>query len=595
MNSRFIGKAPRYSEAGWRRIRLGLVAVVLGVAASSVIARAAQVQLRQSPKLQRLALQQHSRSIELAPMRGTISDRHGAALAVSAETESLWANPRAFQRSGADIEAVAQKLAAILDVSVGTLRRRLASRRYFVWLQRQLAPQVATRVRKLGLPGLRLTPEARRFYPNGSLAAHVLGFAGIDGVGLEGIEHRFDERLRGRREAVSTLRDRRGRVVFSPHFFDDRLLRGDDLVLTLDKSLQHLAERELGLGVRSFEAKAGSLVAVDPRTGDILALCSAPTYDLNRPGAAPPENRRARAFTDHFEPGSTVKPLVLGAALHRGALSQDEVIDCESGQFAIGGTVIHDTRPHGLLGPAEILAVSSNIGMAKIAARLGAEGVHNALQQAGLGKRTGLPCPGESAGMLRPARQWMELDTASAAFGQGIGVTAIQLAMAFAAVGYDGNLRRPRLIRAWHDADESTVPVQPQVVRRLMRAEEAAELRRMMRAVTEADGSGKLAAIAGYRVAGKTGTAQKARLDGRGYDANRRVASFVGMVPAEAPRIVVVVVVDEPQVARSGGQVAAPIFRRFARSALRHLGVAVQASAGAEPGEQDTAKPEAGR
>ncbi|MGF1469859.1 MAG: peptidoglycan D,D-transpeptidase FtsI family protein, partial [Sandaracinaceae bacterium] len=559
----------------WIRARGGILALLLMLGVVLVARRGWELAVQQGPALRSMAVAQHERQIRLSPRRGTIYDRHGAELAVSVDVESVFANPRQLRHAGVDPDAAAARLGAVLGVDRERIARRLRSDRYFVWVERQVSPIEADAIEALGIPGVQLTNEARRFYPNQELAAHLLGFADIDGVGIEGLELSLEETLRGSVEPVQAVRDRRGRIVFSRQLLDHRAVQGDDVVLTIDKTLQHIAERELALAVRTFEAQAGSLVMMDPRNGEILVMANVPTFNPNEPGRYPASHRRNRAVTDRFEPGSTVKPFTLAAAFALGAVRPDQPIDCERGQMMIGeDDRVRDTHRFGILTPAEILAHSSNIGAAKIGGRVGRRRLYRAFRRFGFGEATGLPLPGETGGILRHYRRWYELDLASVSFGQGMSVTTVQLAAAMSAIANGGRLMEPRLVRRTVDpraevAEETLPRTRRQVIPRAT----ARLIGEMMTAVTGDGGTGEEAAIEGYLVAGKTGTAQKADYVHGGYAPNRYLASFVGFAPALEPRLVIAVVLDEPAIDHYGGTVAAPVFRRVCQAALRHLGV----------------------
>lgn len=558
----------------WIRVRIGLLALLLLCGAGLVVRRAFELQVERGATLRQMAEEQYLQNIRLAPKRGTIYDRHGAELAVSVEVDSIWANPREIRRADQDPVAVAARLGSVLDIDEARIARRLASNRYFVWIERQVTPRQAARVRALGIPGVSMSREARRFYPNRQLAAHVLGFADIDGVGIEGLELAYEERLRGSVNAVPAIRDRRGAVVFSEQLLDDRATQGDDIYLTIDKTIQHIAERELELAVRTFEAHAGSVVVIDPRTGEILAIANYPSFNPNDPGGAPPASRRNRAITDRFEPGSTIKPFTIAGAFAARTIRTDQLIDCEHGAMQVAEYTIHDSHPFDLLTPAQVLAHSSNIGTAKIGATLGREGLFRVLRRFGFGSTTGLPLLGETQGSLRHYRRWYEMDAATIAFGQGVSVTTVQLATAMSALANDGRLMRPVLVSRVSDAEDETVEETLPVVRRqVVPASTAHLVSDMLTAVTGPGGTGEEAAIDGFLVAGKTGTAQKADYIGGGYFEDRWLASFVGFVPAEQPRLVIAVTIDEPIIAHYGGIVAGPVFRRIGEAALRHLGV----------------------
>lgn len=565
------------------RIRIALLGVLMMLGGAAVLHRAYRLQIVQGDELRAEAEAQQLRDVHLSPKRGTIYDRTGTELAVSVDVDSIYASPRTMHREGVDTEAAATRLAAVLNVDRDRIAQRLASDRYFVWIERQVTPEESAAVEALDIPGVSATEEAHRYYPNGSLAAHVLGFSNIDGQGIEGVELALEDRLHGERADVPAVRDRRGRVVFSETLLDDRATQGDDVFLTLDHTIQHVAERELELSIRTFEARAGSVVVMDPQSGEILAMASYPTYDPNHPGTSPADARRFRAITDRFEPGSTVKPFTIAAALAQGVLRAGEQIDCHDGSFEIveGERAIHDTHRHGLLTPAEILAESSNIGAAVIGMRMGRQGLYRAFRRFGFGHTTGIPLHGEVSGLLRHHSEWYERDLATAAFGQGISVTALQLATAMTVIANGGRLMEPILVRRVIDGHGDTVEeTLPHARRQVVPRSTARLVADMLTAVTSEESTGAEAAIPGYLVAGKTGTSQKADEVHGGYRAEsdplaRWTASFVGFVPAESPRLVIAVIIDEPetQISHYGGDVAAPVFRRVGEAALRHLGV----------------------
>ncbi len=558
----------------WVRVRVGILTLLLLTGAGAVARRAWELQIERGDTLREMAEEQYLRNIRLAPKRGTIFDRHGAELAVSVDADSVWANPRELRAADYDARLAAERLATVLPIDRDVIGRRLASDRYFVWIERHVTPAQAAAVRALEIPGVSMSREAKRYYPNRELAAHLLGFANVDGTGIEGLELAFDERLRGSVNAVPAIRDRRGHVVFSEQLLDDRAAQGDDLYLTIDKTIQHVAEREIELAVRTFEARGATIVVMEPRTGEILALASYPTFNPNDPGSAPAGARRNRAITDRFEPGSTVKPFTVAGALAAGTVRSDQLIDCENGAMEVAEYTIHDSHAYDMLTPAQVLAFSSNIGTAKIGDSMGRAGLFRTFRRFGFGSSTGLPLPGETEGSLRHYRRWYEMDAATISFGQGVSVTTVQLAVAMSALANGGQLVRPILVQRVSDAHGDTVEeTLPMVRRRVVPRGTARLVADMLTAVTGPGGTGVEAAIDGYLVAGKTGTAQKADYIGGGYFEDRWLASFVGFVPADDPRLVIAVVVDEPVIAHYGGTVAGPVFRRVGEAALRHLGV----------------------
>lgn len=556
------------------RARIGLLASLLFFGAAAVVQRAYELQVLDAPALRAMAEEQYLKDIHLSPKRGTIYDRNGTELAVSVDVDSVYANPKRLREAGEDLAQVAARLSSLLGVAREPIEKRLARDRHFVWIKRRVSPKEGKAVAALGIPGIELTAESRRFYPNRELAAHVLGFANIDGKGIEGLELELDERLRGASDQVPAIRDRRGRVVFSEQLFDDRAARGDDVVLTIDKSIQHIAERELELTVRTFEAKSGSVVVLDPLSGEILAMANFPSFNPNDPTAEHASHRRNRAVTDRFEPGSTIKPFTVAGALAAGVLGAGQRIDCEDGKLRVAQYTIHDTHKWERLTPTEILAYSSNIGTAKIGMSLGRARLYRTLRDFGFGAPTGVGLPGETGGILRHYKRWYDMDAATIAFGQGMSSTALQLATSTGVLANRGRLMRPTMVKRVEDARGDVVQeALPHVERQVVPPRVASLVADMLTAVTGENGTGAEAALDGHLVAGKTGTAQKADYVRGGYADGKWVSSFVGFAPARKPRLVVAVVVDEPVIAHHGGTVAAPTFRRIMGASLRHLGV----------------------
>jgi cell division protein FtsI (penicillin-binding protein 3) len=559
----------------WFRARIALLGFCVMCVAVLVVIRAFHVQIASGDRLREMAEDQHLRHLRVSPRRGAIYDRHGAELAVSADVDSVYANPRRLKAMEQNPRTVARRIAKVLDVDPERLAKRLAADRFFVWIERRVTPHEATRIRELDIPGVELTTESRRFYPNRHLAAHLVGFTDIDGRGIEGIELAYEERLRGSDRRVEAIRDRRGHVVFADDMEDDRTIQGQSVVLTIDKAIQHIAERELALGVRTFEARGGSVVVMDPSSGEILALANYPPFNPNEPSKHPTAHRRNRAVVDRFEPGSTVKPFTMAAALAAGSVKPNQSINCENGVTRIGGRLLHDAHPYEWLTPTQILAYSSNIGTAKIAQDLGKKGLYRGFRRFGFGEPTGLGVPGETAGILHHYRRWYEIDTAAVSFGQGMSVTNVQLATAMSAIANGGRLMQPMLVRRLSDGHGATIEeIKPRVRRQVVPRRVANLVGQMLTAVTEPGGTAIEAAVDGYLVAGKTGTAQKADYVRGGYAKDKWLASFIGFAPAERPAVVISVVIDEPVIAHYGGTVAGPVFRRIAEVTLRHMGIA---------------------
>lgn len=565
-------------EAPVDRARRGLVArisiltILLFLGAGKVLHRAYDIQVHRPKQYER----HYREEIEIEQKRGNIYDRNGAELAVSVDLDSFYADPVALREHHIDPVTAATALAPVLGLDAAQLLTKLNTNKRFVWLKRRVSPTQSQAVQALGFAGkgIGARKEPRRYYPNLNTAAHLLGFTDEQGHGVEGLERRFETRLRGATDKVSAIVDARGGVLFSAELLDQASARGQDLTLTLDREVQILAERELELGVRAVEARAGSVVVMDPTTGEILALANYPTFNPNDPGAADPSNRRNRAVTDRFEPGSVIKAFTVAGALATGAVSPSQQIDCENGAMQVAEYTIHDSHHYESLTPAEILAYSSNIGTAKIGASMGRAGLFRALRRFGFGARTDVELPAEAEGILRHYKRWYDMDAATISFGQGMSVTSLQLATAMAALANGGRLMKPILVSRVTDATgQVTEEFAPSVKRQVVPAHVARLTSDMLTAVTAKGGTGEGAAVPGYVVAGKTGTAQKADYARGGYAEDHWTATFVGFVPANKPRLVISVVIDEPIIEHYGGSVAGPVFRRVAEQTLRHLGV----------------------
>jgi cell division protein FtsI (penicillin-binding protein 3) len=557
--------APRRARRGnghSEQRRLVVIAVLAALGYAGLAARAVQLHAVDAEWLAARASAQHDRTLRLAALRGEIRDRRGKLLAVSADVESVAVSPRRID----DPRRVARALSPVLRVPARDLERRFSQRQGFVWAKRWVTPDEAARVRRLGLEGVSLHAERKRFYPNRALASALIGFAGHDGTGLAGIELGFDSALRGAPLALPAARDARGQILL-PWEPEPEARLGARLVLALDAQLQHFAEQALDRALQRTRARQATLVAIDPRTGDLLALAERPAFDPNLFWKHEPAAYRSRAFVDAFEPGSTLKPFVIATALEHGVVRPSDLFDCENGAWRVRDRVIRDYRPHGVLSVADVLRVSSNIGTAKIADRLGSAPMVAGLRRFGFGERTGAGFPGEAPGAVHDIRERQAVERANLSFGQGITVTAVQLATATASFANGGYRVHPRL--ALRLERGKRVVEWPSVRgERVLSEAVAGRVREMLRDAV-ARGSGQGAALARYAVAGKTGTAQK--VVGGTYSEEDYMAAFVGMVPAQAPRLVVAVVLDEPRGVHTGGAVAAPVFREVAGYAVEQF------------------------
>lgn len=557
------------------RLRLGLARTIFALIFIAVAGRAFQLQVLQGDKLKRLGERQQLKEWIVLPKRGAVLDRVGEPLALSLEAQSVYARPHRVHQQ----EVLARSLAKILNLRSAEVKQKLLSDKPFVWIKRQVSPIEADQVQALNVDGVGMFYEPHRYYPQGQLAGQVIGFVSRDSEGLEGLELQYNDYIRGETGSSIIERDALGRRVLAQGLEGLRIPAGGDVYLTIDTSIQHLAEKELESTVVKNRAKAGVAIVVEPFTGEVLALANYPSFDPNNFSKESAQQRRNRAVTDSFEPGSTFKTILAAAALEEGVVGKEDLFYCEMGKYAFGGKIIHDTHPYGWLPFYKILQVSSNIGFTKVAEKLKKERYFRYIEKFGFGKTTGIDMPGEIPGLLRRPESWSAVDLATHAFGQGISVTPMQLVMAYAAVANGGFLMRPYVVsRVMSPNGEVLAQNQPHVVRRAISDKTSQLLASMLKEVTSEGGTGTMANIEGFDVAGKTGTAQKADLAHGGYSAKKRVASFIGFVPAKDPRLVVLVLVDEPEVSVYGGTVAAPAFRDIARGALSHLAVAPQRS-----------------
>ncbi len=523
--------------------------------------------------LKERARAQHTDAIEINPVRGLVLDREGRELARSIETDSFFAVPSEVK----DIEATATLLAPLVGAETKDLAARFKeaqqARRKFMWLARRLDDGQSKKIVELKLDGVHVLKEPKRFYPNGPLAAHVLGFVGIDEVGLAGIEQFHNERIRGEVGKVFVETDAHRRAYES---FETEARAGQSVVLTIDQMVQFRAEQALASAVERNHAKSGTAIVLDPRTGEILALANAPTFDPNNAGAATPQSRINEALQNIYEPGSTFKIVAFSAAIEEGLVKPDDHIDCQMGAVTVAGRVVHDHHAFGSLTIADALAKSSNVAAIKLGLRVGNERMYDYMKRYGFGTRTGVELPGETVGLLRPVARWQPSSMGSLAMGQEIGVTPLQMASAFGALANNGMRISPHLVREMRGDDGSVVYRAAPEQRRVVSAETARALRGMLENVT-LNGTAKQAQLNGYTAAGKTGTAQKIDPKTKAYSTTKHIASFVGFAPVENPAVVIVVVIDEPAGAYHGGDVAAPVFREIAEQILPGMNIAPDA------------------
>lgn len=551
------------------RLRLMLLALTISLWALVIGIRLVHLQVLGREFFEQQGTRQSERTINLDPRRGPILDRGGRPLAVSVDAESIYAVPQDVT----DARATAAALARALSLDPAARREVLAKlqkNRAFVWIQRKVDPSTARRVRDLQLEGIGFLAEHRRYYPQRELGAHVLGYVGLDNTGMSGVEYAFEKEIRGRAAKVVVHTDARRRPVAQA---ERPSTDGSTVVLALDEAIQHVAERELERSMAETQSAAGVVVVVEPFSGEVLAMAGRPTFNPNRYRAYPSSRWRNRAVSDAFEPGSIFKIVTAAAGIQENVVSPGEVLDCGQGRIEISGTVINDHAVFDHLTFAQAVAKSSDIGMIRVAQRLGRDNFARYVRDFGFGAPTGVELPGESGGLFRPTARWSALSLPSLSFGQEIGVTALQITMATAAVANGGYLMKPIVVRRVEDAEGRAVrEAKPVVVRRVLEPDTVDTVTEMLRTVV-LEGTGRRAAVPGYVVAGKTGTAQKVDASGR-YSMIDHVASFVGWTPASRPALVILASLDTPRgAANQGGDVAAPLFARVAEAALRILAV----------------------
>ena len=561
----------RSQATGSAAARVTTIRLLLLLVLAVLAARAGQLSTGNPHAVDQGRSQIHTR-IKVPGARGLIVDRAHRALAISVEAPSVYALPQLVK----DPQKTAEALADVLGTDPNALQDRIRSGSHFTYLRRWIEPQEAETIRSLDLPGIGIESEPRRTYPTGPMAGPIVGFADIDGKGVRGVEQMMNDWLAGEPHTVAVERDARGRVL-SRDSVDPRKTAGGDIALTIDAGLQAQAEALLREAVAESNALGGIVICVDPATGDILSLAEAPGFDPNHFRQIPYAQTRSRAFVDAMEPGSTFKAFLVAAALEAELIDPETEIDTGDGWVRVPGKTIRDHHPYGVLNPAGVLQFSSNVGAVWIAQRLGASAHHGALLRFGFARSTASGFPQESSGILRDWRAWKPLDQATVAFGQGLNVTPIQLAMAIAALGNDGVRMKPRLVAAQREPMGPWTARPIQTAGRAITAETSRTLVEMMTQVVSSEGTGRLAGLAGVPVAGKTGTAQVLDETTGAYSQNRYIAWFAGLAPAEQPRVAIVVALDQPRGAlHTGGAVAAPLFARVATTQLAHHGILTQ-------------------
>src|SRR5438128_2015853 len=557
------------SEPDKLRTRVLVIALVLFGWMLLIGARLVHLQVNQHDDLTSRARKQQLGAVETSPIRGQLLDRQGREFARSVDTESFFADPAEIENP-ADI---ARRIASVTDLDRATLTDRLIeakeTNKKFVWIVRRLDEQTATKLSALYLQGIYPRKEPKRYYPNDSLAAHVLGFVGTDEVGLGGVEQFYNERIRGEAGKLFVESDAQRRAFES---YEVQPHPGQTVVLTIDQTIQFRAEQALLAAVERAHAKSGTAIVMDPLNGDILALANAPTFNPNQPPRDTEERRANGALQNTYEPGSTFKIVAYSAAIEKGLVRPGDKIDCQMGQIIVAGRLIHDHHPFGVLTVAEALAQSSNVGAIKLGLRVGDESMFDYFKSFGFGSRTGVDLPGESPGILRPLHRGQPSSIGSIAMGQEVGVTPLQMAAAYSALANGGLMVKPHLVREMRTPDGTVLYQAKPEVRRVLKPETTVALRGMLEGVT-LRGTARKAQLNGYTAAGKTGTAQKIDPKTHAYSRTKYVGSFVGFAPVENPAVVIIVVIDEPTGSYHGGDVAAPVFREIAEQILPELNI----------------------
>jgi cell division protein FtsI (penicillin-binding protein 3) len=554
---------------GPSRGRRYVLLVLLLAGFGAILFRLVNLQVLQAAELTARADRQHQKTVALEGARGTVTDRHGKVLAMNVEVPSIFGVPTSLDSPA----GAAKTLSPVLHIRREELEKKLRQEKHFVWLARKVEPEQGRRLEQLSIDGIGMVMEGRRFYPKGPLLSHVLGFVGMDGVGLEGLERRYESQLHGEKRLTVLQRDALGRTVFPKGLREQAPSAGQTLTLTIDEVIQYIAEKELEEAVDQARAKSGTIIVMEPRSGAILAMAVSPRFDPNAVASLTADRWRNRALTDTYEPGSTMKLVVAAAALEERLMMPGSMLFGENGRMTVANTTIHDHEKLGWMTFAQMIQKSSNIGAAKTGMLLGDQRLYRYLQAFGFGQRTDIDLPGEVAGLLKSPREWGRRSLASISMGQEVGVTPLQMVSAVSAIANDGVLMKPFIVSQVRDQKGQPVKeALPQVRRRVVSPATARMLTTIMEGVVT-NGTGTKAAIPGFRAAGKTGTAQKVDPRTGAYSSALSIGSFVGFVPADAPRLAMIVVIDEPQGEAWGGIVAAPVFRRVGEQVLTYMGV----------------------
>jgi len=548
--------------------RIIVIQILIVISIFLMGAKSFDIQIFKSRELTQKAESDYSKRITIKGERGQILDRSMNKLATSIDAISISACPLKIK----DPVTAAKKLSKILNIDQKKLQSSLSSQRMFSWVARRVPPVQANQIRQLNLKGIYFENDSKRFYPNRNLAAQVIGFTGSEDSGLEGLEFKYNSVLEGDSLKIKVKRDGNGRILD----LDKKRraeLKGKSIVLTIDKKIQFLSEKTLERTVKTHRAKSGIALVMRPQTGELLAIAHFPQFNPNNFKGYNKEVFRNRAVTDAFEPGSTMKVFTAAAALEKG-FAPKSIFFCENGTYKIGTFTIHDTHPHTWLSINQIIKFSSNIGAAKISETIGDKTLYDYLAAFGFGNKTQVGCPGETSGNLIPYRKWSRIDGGAISFGQGISVSAIQLICGISAIANGGKLMKPMLIKKIISNNGKGLRVyRPEIIRRVISAQTAQQVKKMMSLVVKKEGTGVKAAMDGYTVCGKTGTAQKALKGKKGYSKNKYTSVFAGFAPQKNPELAILVVVDEPKKQYYGGDVAAPAFKTIMAESFNYLNI----------------------
>ena len=553
----------------WFKVRIISISCLLFFCFVLIVGRMFQLQVLKKEQLYKLATQQQYGQIPLVPKRGVIYDRNGNELAVSIEVDSVYAESKKV----IEVEKTTNELASILQLDRKELRQKLRSNK-FEWIQRKISSKEVEEIKTLRLPGVHFLKENKRFYPNSELGAHVIGFVGLDSKGLEGVELQYDVLLNGKDNVWMIERDAKGRGIMVGEGPFEKEEHYRNIFLTIDKHIQHVAETELSRAVQKWGAKGGMVIAMDPLTGKVLAMVSYPFFNPNQFIQYRSKSWRNRTISDVFEPGSLFKAFLAATVLEEKVVQPSDSFFCENGAYKVYDRTIHDHSKHGWLTFQQIIKFSSNIGASKVAEKIGKEHFYRYISAFGFGEKTRIGLPGEAKGIVHHPRYWSPVSLDTISFGQGISVTGIQLVTALSTIANGGNLMKPFVVeKITNEKGEIVQSFQPERVRRVISEETSKKMIALLKATTEKGGTGEQAVPQGYEVAGKTGTAQKVDSVLGGYSEDRYTSGFMGFAPADEPKIVILVVLDEPRGSTYGGIVAAPAFRAMVEKVLPYLNI----------------------